>query len=58
MVYERDGTPSYGVVFALLEDGRRALGRTTDANVMSEMTTDGFLGSRVRFGAERSFAPA
>lgn len=58
VVYERDGTPSYGVAFALLEDGRRGLARTTDADLMREMTTDGFLGSRVRLGRERSFTPA
>ncbi len=58
VVYERDGTPSYGVAFALLEDGRRGLARTTDADLMREMTTDGFLGPRVRLGRERSFTPA
>jgi acetyl-CoA C-acetyltransferase len=58
VVYERDGAASYGILFALLDDGRRALGITRDGDVLAEMPTDGFLGSRVRFDVDRGFAPA
>ena len=58
LIYDRDGAPSYGILFALLDDGRRALGHTNDAAVMAAMAGDDFLGSRVRLAADRSFAPA
>lgn len=55
VIYERDGSGSYGILFALLDDGRRALAQTRDAQVMEAMTGDGFLGSRVRLDAEGGF---
>ncbi len=58
VVYERDGSPSYGILFALLDDGRRALGTTRDPGVLEAMPGDAFLGSRVRLRPDRDFAPA
>ena len=57
VIYERDGSPSYGILFALLDDGRRVLGQTRDPEVLEAMTTDAFLGGRVRMRADRSFVP-
>ena len=54
VIHERDGSASYGIVFALLDDGRRALGQTRDPELMAAMATDGFLGSRVRLDADRT----
>ncbi|HEX4106948.1 MAG TPA: acetyl-CoA acetyltransferase [Solirubrobacteraceae bacterium] len=56
VVYDREGAPTYGVVFALRDDGRRALGRTEAAEVMAAIERDDFLGSRVRVAADRSFS--
>jgi acetyl-CoA C-acetyltransferase len=55
LVYDRDGAPSYGILFALADDGRRALGKTDDTAVMAEMTGERFLGARVRLRPDRSF---
>ena len=55
VIYERDGSPGYGIVFALLDDGRRILGQTRDPAVMAVMSEDGFLGSTVRVGPDRDF---
>jgi acetyl-CoA C-acetyltransferase len=57
VIYERDGSPSYGILFALRDDGRRALGITRERDVLDAMPADGFLGARVRLDAERGFAP-
>ena len=57
LIYDRDGTPSYGILFALLPDGRRALAKSTDPTVMATMATDAFLGSQVHLAPDRSFAP-
>ena len=57
VIYDRDGSPSYGILFALLDDGRRALAQSTDPDTMEAMTTDGFLGSTVRLDAKRGFRP-
>jgi acetyl-CoA C-acetyltransferase len=58
LVYERDGSPSYGILFALLDDGRRVLGQSRDPTVMAHMASDGFLAARVRTHPDRSFEPA
>jgi len=34
VTYERDGTPVSGIVSALLEDGRRAVGTTDPASLL------------------------
>ncbi len=53
VIYERDGSPSYGILFALLADGRRALGSTRDPAVLTAIPRDGFLGGPVAIGADR-----
>ncbi|MEA2665281.1 MAG: acetyl-CoA C-acetyltransferase [Candidatus Eremiobacteraeota bacterium] len=58
VVYERDGSPAYGTLFALRDDGSRALGKADDPAVMAAMVEDGFLGSPVELRADRSFSPA
>jgi len=58
VIYERDGMPSYGILFALLADSRRVLGTTRERDVLDVMPADGFPGSRVRLRADRSFEPA
>lgn len=55
VVYERDGSPSYGILFALRDDGRRALARSDHPETLATMTADGFLGSRVTLRADGSF---
>lgn len=55
LIYDRDGAPSYGILFALADDGRRALGKTDDPAVMAAMTGERFLGARVRLHPDRSF---
>jgi acetyl-CoA C-acetyltransferase len=45
--FERDGTPSLGIVTALLDDGRRALANTRDADALTAMTTEPWEGCRV-----------
>jgi acetyl-CoA C-acetyltransferase len=57
LIYDREGAPSYGILFALLDDGRRVLGKSDDPAVMAAMAGDGFLGSRVRMAPDRSFVP-
>jgi acetyl-CoA C-acetyltransferase len=58
VIYERDGSPSYGILFALLEDGRRVLGITRETAVLQAVATDGFLGAPVEIAADRGFEPA
>jgi acetyl-CoA C-acetyltransferase len=58
LVHDRSGPPAYGILFALLDDGRRALATTRDPVVLAAMGEDGFLGSRVALHADRTFAPA
>jgi acetyl-CoA C-acetyltransferase len=55
LIYDRDGAPSYGILFALTDAGERALGKTDDPAVMAAMTGERFLGARVRLHADRSF---
>ena len=47
-----------GILFALLSDGRRVLGTTRETAVMEAIARDGFLGSAVTVGGDRSFEPA
>jgi acetyl-CoA C-acetyltransferase len=44
---ERDGTPTVGIVSALLDDGQRALANTRDADTMHEMMRVPWEGRRV-----------
>ncbi|MGK2937298.1 MAG: acetyl-CoA acetyltransferase [Solirubrobacteraceae bacterium] len=58
LIYDREGDPSYGILFALLDDGRRALGHTNDPEVMAAMASDDILGEPVDLRADRSFTPS
>ena len=55
LIYDREGNPTYGILFALLGDGRRAVCKSDDPEVMASMTADDFLGSQVRVGTDRTF---
>lgn len=57
LIYDRGGEPSYGILFAILDDGRRALGHTNDPEVMAAMATQDILGQPVELRADRSFTP-
>ncbi len=57
VIYERDGSPSYGILFALCHDGRRVLGITREVPVLETIASDGFIGARVEIAADRSFSP-
>jgi acetyl-CoA C-acetyltransferase len=57
VIYERDGSPSYGILFALLDDGRRVLGNTRETAVLEAVAQDGFLGAPVEVAADRGFEP-
>jgi acetyl-CoA C-acetyltransferase len=48
VAFERDGTPSLGIVTALLDDGSRALANTRDADMLLAMTTEAWEGKRVK----------
>ena len=49
IVFERDGTPSLGIVTGLTPDGRRALANTRDADVMVSMTVEAWEGAIRRY---------
>ncbi len=52
VLYERDGSPSLGIVACLLPDGRRAWGNVTDPLLMKDMTVEEQCGrpARLRSG--------
>jgi acetyl-CoA C-acetyltransferase len=56
VVYDKSGPPSYGILFALLDDGRRALAKADDPATLAAMERDDFLGSRVALRTDRTFA--
>ncbi len=56
VVYERDGTPSIGMLAALLADGRRALAQTRDPATLEPMTTAPLTGRPVRLDGTGGFA--
>jgi acetyl-CoA C-acetyltransferase len=47
IAFERDGTPSVGVVTALLADGRRAIANVRDVDTLLAMTSEPWEGRRV-----------
>ena len=55
LIYDKAGPPSYGILFALLDDGRRAVAKTDEPAVMAAMERDDFLGSPVRLAADGTF---
>lgn len=56
--FARDGKPEFGSIFALLPDGRRALGRTTDAELLTLICSDELIGTSVRMAPDRTFTLA
>ncbi len=56
--FARDGKPEFGSIFALLPDGRRALGRTTDAELLALICSDELIGTSVRMAPDRTFTLA
>jgi acetyl-CoA C-acetyltransferase len=48
VAYERDGTPSLGIVTALTADGRRALANIRDADALQSVATQAHEGRTVR----------
>jgi acetyl-CoA C-acetyltransferase len=57
VIFDRAGTPAYGILFALLPDGRRAAAKTDDPEVLAAMVADEVLGRPVRLRADRTFTP-
>lgn len=57
VIFGRDGVPAYGILFALLDDGRRALGKTDNPEVLTTLTDGGILGKRVFLHPDRTFYP-
>jgi acetyl-CoA C-acetyltransferase len=47
-MHDRDGNPETGIVVGLLDDGRRALGTTTDADALKALVTEDLAGRRAR----------
>lgn len=48
VVFERDGTPSLGIVTALTPDGRRALANTRDLDALASMCEQPWEGTTIR----------
>lgn len=58
VVHDRDSEPVKAIVAALLPDGRRAWGRTTDRDVMVRFTTEETSGSTGTIDGDGTFRPA
>lgn len=54
-LYDRDGTPTLGIVACLLEDGRRALARSEDRATVAELVGSDPLGRRVALDGASGF---
>jgi acetyl-CoA C-acetyltransferase len=52
VAFDRDGTPTIGILSVLLADGRRALANCTDADVLRAMCDDAWEGRTVTLRAE------
>jgi acetyl-CoA C-acetyltransferase len=50
VAFERDGTPSLGIVTALTADGRRAVANTRDPDLLGAFTTEAHEGMTIRIG--------
>jgi acetyl-CoA C-acetyltransferase len=48
VAFERDGTPSIGIVTALADDGRRVIANARDVDALRNMTTETWEGRRVK----------
>ena len=47
-LHDREGQPETGFVVGLLDDGRRAVGTTTDADILKTLVTEDLAGRRAR----------
>ena len=47
-MHDRDGNPETGIVVGLLDDGRRAIGTTQDADALKALVTEDLAGRRAR----------
>ncbi|MEQ1786160.1 MAG: acetyl-CoA acetyltransferase [Acidimicrobiales bacterium] len=47
-MHDRDGAPENGIVVGLLDDGRRAIGTTADADALKALVTEDLAGRRAR----------
>jgi acetyl-CoA C-acetyltransferase len=56
--FGRDGAPEFGIVFALLPDGRRAIGRSTDPELLALICSDDFIGRSIRLAPDRTVSLA
>jgi acetyl-CoA C-acetyltransferase len=59
VAFERDGTPSLGILTAITDDGRRVIANARDADTLRDMTVDAWEGRRVKInndGATNSLA--
>ena len=50
-LHDREGQPETGFVVGLLDDGRRAIGTTTDADILKALVTEDLAGRRARIAA-------
>lgn len=51
-MHDRDGNPETGIVVGLLDDGRRALGTTTDADTLKVLVTEDVARRRARISPD------
>ena len=59
VAFERDGTPSLGILTALTDDGRRALANSRDPDLLHALTTEAHEGTTIKLvndGATNSVA--
>lgn len=47
-MHDRDGAPETGIVVGLLDDGQRAIGTTTDADLLKVLVSEDLAGRRAR----------
>ena len=51
-MHDRDGNPETGIVVGLLDDGRRAIGTTQDADTLEALVTEDLAGRRARLAPD------
>jgi acetyl-CoA C-acetyltransferase len=56
--FDRSGAPEFGMVFALLADGRRAIGKVSDPALLGALCSDDFLGRRIALAPDRTVSLA
>jgi acetyl-CoA C-acetyltransferase len=50
IAFERDGSPSVGIVTAIADDGTRVIANARDTDMLRVMTSEPWEGRRVKFG--------